>query len=125
VTTDNDTLDTSEVASFIHSSSRSVVTPTLDEAISNWHANGLPHLVKLLDELFDSKTITDPMIHTLIFNVFGGYLVNFGNAHHLNGDVVAAHYTAFDELMKDPALSSMANQFMRNAVNEQISKVVK
>ena len=124
MTTDSDALDTSEVTSFIHSSKSSVVTPSLEDAILNWHANGLPHFVKLLDELFDSKTITDPMIHTLIFNVFGGYLVNFGNAHHFNRDVVAAHNTAFDELMKDPALSSMANQFMRSAVNDQISKVV-
>lgn len=126
MTTGDKTLDTSnddEFSSFIHSSPP-VVTPELIEAITNWNRDGLPHFVKLLDQLFVERIIQDPMIHTLLFNVLGGYFVNFGHAQSHGNDVLQSHELALGTLMNDPALSTMVNQFMRNAVNEQISKVV-
>ena len=64
------------------------------------------------------------MIHTLVFNVFGGYLVNFSVEYNLTEDVEKSNSYAFNELMNDPSLASMANSFMKNAVNDQISKVI-
>ena len=102
----------------------SVVTPELQTAIENWVGYGFPHFLEMMNKLHESKIINDPMIHTLVFNVFGGYLVNFSVEHDLTKDVEKSNSYAFNELMNDPSLASMANSFMKNAVNDQISKVI-
>ena len=102
----------------------SVVTPELQSAIENWVGYGFPHFLEMMNKLHDSKIISDPMIHTLVFNVFGGYLVNLSVEYNLTEDIEKSNSYAFNELMNDPSLASMANSFMKNAVNDQISKVI-
>ena len=92
--------------------------------MQTWCNEGLNPFVNLLTELEKSNVIKDPMIKTLIFNVFGGYLFNVSTAFDLNDDIELAHSIAFNELMRDPKVSAMVNSVMRDTVNSQISKVV-
>tara|TARA_Y100000114_G_scaffold156271_1_gene182931 strand:- start:7043 stop:7411 length:369 start_codon:yes stop_codon:yes gene_type:complete len=121
VTTDTP-ISSGEPSSFIHHNS--VVTPEFIIAMQNWCNEGLNPFVNLLTELEKSNVIKDPMIKTLIFNVFGGYLFNVSTAFGMNDDIELSHTIAFNELMRDPSVSSMVNSVMRDAVNSQISKVI-
>ena len=77
-----------------------------------------------MNELHNANIVKEPLIYTLIFNIFGGYLLSFNLSYLEHKNVALAHAEAFNELMNDPALSQMANNFMRDTVNSQISKVI-
>tara|TARA_R110002012_G_scaffold213088_2_gene384164 strand:- start:38 stop:418 length:381 start_codon:yes stop_codon:yes gene_type:complete len=126
VTTDDNSFDTPPVnSSSPQNTESSVVTPDLEEAVKLWSLQGFAPFFNLMNSLHDADIVKEPLIKTLIFNIFGGYLLSFNLAYLEHKDVALAHSDAFNELMNDPALSQMANNFMRDTVNSQISKVVK
>ena len=96
----------------------------LHMSIESWCQEGFRHFDDVMLNLAKSNLITDPMMKTLLFNIFGQYVHGFTMAFQMNNDIIASSSIAFSNLIQDPQVSNLVQGFMTDAINDKIQDVI-
>lgn len=106
------------------SSSPEDVSPAIIDAWGVWSRDGAPALDKLLTALFEARTIRDPNLCAVVFDMVGLYLCRLGERFNADITIHEAHAIAMSEVMSRPAVGRIIESAMSGIVSNGVSEVV-
>ena len=99
-------------------------SPTLIEAWGVWSRDGVPALDGLLTALFHDRSIRDPKLCVLVFDMVGLYLVRLGQHFNAETTLEEAHAQALTECMSRPGVGRLIEEAMGSVVSSKVGEVV-
>ena len=95
----------------------------LHDAAQRWVAYGQPALYELLTAMSQSVTL-DPMVHTLVYRLFGQYLHTFSKEFARCEEVADSHFAAMTALMADPVITAQMESMMKQQVGKRVEGLI-
>ena len=100
-------------------------TPNLFDVVDDWFTIGYPTFQNLLNKIHEQEVIKDPLVKILVFNILGGFNHYFVKAmKEFEGDMTLAYHKSLSEMMSDPAIKGLINQFMGDKVSSQVGGII-
>lgn len=99
-------------------------SPALIEAWGVWSRDGVPALDGLLTALFHDRTIRDPKLCVLVFDMVGLYLVRLGQHFNAETTLEEAHAQALTECMSRQGVGRLIEEAMGSVVSSKVGEVV-
>ena len=97
---------------------------SLVEAWGVWSRDGVPALDLILTALFEDRSIRDPKLCVLVFDMVGLYLVRLGQHFNAETTLEEAHAQSLTECMGRPGVGRLIEEAMGSMVASKVEEVV-